>query len=345
MVLLSAGGMIDVVMTSPPPLTIFLNRIANCVIAENFATEGGGIYGGDGTISNCTIAVNTGGGIKNHGGVISNSIIWGNAKYQLTNCSEPTYCCVQGSSTGTGNISTDPLFFDPCNGDYHLLPDSNCIDAGDPNSAWSNEPSPNGGRINIGAYGNTPEATRSRDGLVPAGFHIVNKTRVGRTTFEYELALSVQNQNAYDVTDVQMQLVDATDAVISVTDDSVIFDIIQAGQTATSSNDTFSLVVDRSLLIEPGHLTWELIYYEAGGQQGSQTMTMSLSADDLGFTDVLGDVTGEGIVDIDDLIQLSNDWLQNNSIADIAPTPDGDGVVNLQDFAILAQHWLEGSAQ
>ncbi|MCP4451310.1 MAG: hypothetical protein GY809_07595 [Planctomycetes bacterium] len=40
------------------------------------------------------------------------------------------------------------------------------IDAGDPNSSLALEPLPNGGVINIGAYGNTPEASKSTRGLV-----------------------------------------------------------------------------------------------------------------------------------------------------------------------------------
>jgi len=38
---------------------------------------------------------------------------------------------------------------------------SPAIDAGDPSYSFANEPSPNGGRINIGAYGNTAEASLS----------------------------------------------------------------------------------------------------------------------------------------------------------------------------------------
>jgi len=37
---------------------------------------------------------------------------------------------------GTGEINVDPLFMDPLYGDYHLQPDSPCIDAGDPNSPF-----------------------------------------------------------------------------------------------------------------------------------------------------------------------------------------------------------------
>lgn len=38
---------------------------------------------------------------------------------------------------------------------------SPCIDAGDPNSPYLLEPQPNGGRINIGTYGNTTAASKS----------------------------------------------------------------------------------------------------------------------------------------------------------------------------------------
>ena len=38
---------------------------------------------------------------------------------------------------------------------------SPCIDAGDPNSPYLLEPEPNGGRINMGAYGNTTQASKS----------------------------------------------------------------------------------------------------------------------------------------------------------------------------------------
>jgi parallel beta-helix repeat protein len=38
---------------------------------------------------------------------------------------------------------------------------SPCIDAGDPNSDWSDEPWPNGKRINMGAYGGTNQASKN----------------------------------------------------------------------------------------------------------------------------------------------------------------------------------------
>ncbi len=96
---------------------------------------------------------------------------------------------------GPGNIDADPCFadagrWDPngtpddpnddffVEGDYHLKSQagrwdpaagswvtddvtSPCIDAGDPNSPIGEEPFPNGGRVNMGAYGGTGEASKS----------------------------------------------------------------------------------------------------------------------------------------------------------------------------------------
>jgi len=83
---------------------------------------------------------------------------------------------------GQGNINTDPQFVAVSNGDYHLKSragrwdaageswgldnvTSPCIDAGDPGRPVAFEPSPNGGIINIGAYGGTNQASKSPSGI------------------------------------------------------------------------------------------------------------------------------------------------------------------------------------
>ncbi|MCD4652592.1 hypothetical protein K8T06_01500 [bacterium] len=59
---------------------------------------------------------------------------------------------------GTGNIYLDPMFVGLIDLDFHLNDCSPCIDSGHPEDEYSEEPSPNGGRINVGVYGNTTEA-------------------------------------------------------------------------------------------------------------------------------------------------------------------------------------------
>ncbi len=168
--------------------------IQNCVIVGNSADQGGGIaccdgiiennliygnsagYGGGvrychGIIRNCTISNNSsswGGGLHDCEGTILNCIIWGNIADQdpqIYHSSEPTYSCIQDwTGTGEGNITTCPYFVSPEEGDYHLESWSPCIDSGDPSSDFSNEPEPNGGRVDMGAYGNTSQAVpRSAD--------------------------------------------------------------------------------------------------------------------------------------------------------------------------------------
>lgn len=90
------------------------------------------------------------------------------------------------------SLETDPRFVDPDGADnlpgydraggsdrgaddnFHLQADSPAIDAGDPHSYYLAEPWPNGGRADLGAYGNSPEATPSSSHLVqllsPNGF-------------------------------------------------------------------------------------------------------------------------------------------------------------------------------
>lgn len=142
--------------------------IRNCVVAANVVHGAGGILcvGGSPYIANCTVANNGSeghaGGISFSGGTpasVTNYIVWGNGK-EVTYWSDSTitYSCIGAAFQGEGNISKNPHFADLENGDYHLRSWSPCIDAGDPASDFTNEPAPNGGRVNMGAYGNTSEA-------------------------------------------------------------------------------------------------------------------------------------------------------------------------------------------
>jgi hypothetical protein len=165
-------------------------------VTEN-QSLGAGIYcPGRAVLKNCSIVNNNadadhgkGGGIYGNANVIvSNCIVWGNqALSQIEGSSPVTYSLIQGGLSGEGNLNANPLFADPGHwsgdtfvpGDYHLQSQvgrwdpgakvwvqdavtSPCIDAGDPaDGGWINELWPNGRRIDIGAYGGTPEASMS----------------------------------------------------------------------------------------------------------------------------------------------------------------------------------------
>ncbi len=150
--------------------------LRNFVIRNSFMA----IYidGSSPTISNVTI-VDNGFGIAAYTGSqpnISNSIFWNNIFGDLFGC-QATYSCVQNGCLGPGNLDIDPRFADPEGGDYHLQSKtgrywpqydvwildeafSPCIDGGDPNAAYHSEPMPNGGRVNMGAYGGTAYASK-----------------------------------------------------------------------------------------------------------------------------------------------------------------------------------------
>jgi len=112
----------------------------------------------------------TGYGIANdlpntHSFVLENNCLYNNSAGNYKNCSSKV------------DIHIRPLFVDQENHDYHLQSrggtwngktwvkykvSSPCIDSGYPSSDYSNEPEDNGNRINIGRYGNTIYASKSK---------------------------------------------------------------------------------------------------------------------------------------------------------------------------------------
>ena len=116
---------------------------------------------------------------------LENCIVWGNSSDPSGNCPDeifgsPTvsYSDIRGGWPDDGNIDTDPCFANPDANDFHLKSEagrwdpvagnwvidtvtSPCIDAGDMSSPIGYEPFPNGGVINMGAYGGTVQASKS----------------------------------------------------------------------------------------------------------------------------------------------------------------------------------------
>jgi hypothetical protein len=169
------------------------HRFRNILMASNSvgffaagcALRGSGVYiiNGAVVIENATLVNHSGASaIYRGGGAVSvhDSILWSNPTGDYTGTIAFSYCCSTGLAAGVqGNLTNDPLFVDRTY--YHLqsrvgnyvggyfsggswgksLSNSPCIDAGDPVSDRSREPNPNGNRVNLGAYGNTPQASLS----------------------------------------------------------------------------------------------------------------------------------------------------------------------------------------
>jgi len=211
------GAGIELLQTRSNP------SIVNCVIAEN---EGAGVYCwlSKAKVSNCSIAGNGGDGIFCHRSKLSvtNSIVYGNSGSALEAADEVTYSDVEGGWEGEGNIESDPCFVGE--GDYHLRPDSPCIDVGDANSSFVLEPEPNGSRINMGAYGNSREATTKGE-LVLLGYELVSKNRVKGAIFDYVYRVKVVNTGVDTMRDISCELVEASDD-IRVIDANVVLDKI-----------------------------------------------------------------------------------------------------------------------
>lgn len=168
-----------------------LPTLTNCLIAGNAKA---GLASGQPTLENCTVVENRKEGITSINATLKNCIVYFNqvdGNVQIGSARVvATYSDIQGGWSGPGNIDADPQFvlaghWDDAGwvaGDYHLKSQgwrwdgsagvwtsdevtSPCIDAGDPASPLADEPTtvPAGPvvneRINIGAYGGTPEAS------------------------------------------------------------------------------------------------------------------------------------------------------------------------------------------
>ena len=83
------------------------------------------------------------GGLHNCKGSIVNNIIYHTTMTmpaELDACTSPSYSLFRTPRSGVGNITGDPKFIDPTNGDFHLQPDSPAIDAGKAQSGLKADP-------------------------------------------------------------------------------------------------------------------------------------------------------------------------------------------------------------
>jgi parallel beta-helix repeat protein len=227
----SGGGMTNLCDSSP--------ILVNCTFTGNW---GGGMRNWDNsnpTLINCTFSGNFfgGGGISsanNSNPTLTNCILWGDTPSEITvGGGTPVirYSCVQGGWLGDGNIDTGPRFITLgflddngtpdwiwddvwVEGDYHLLADSPCIDAGSnvtlpadvadlDGDGDTEEPIPIdldgnprviNGRVDMGAYEYSPP--------IPADIRIIPRTINLRGEGQW-IAAFIRLPEEYDVADIE----------------------------------------------------------------------------------------------------------------------------------------------
>jgi len=119
------------------------STLNNCTLVGNSATTGGGVY--QGTLTSCVVCYNS---APNGANYTTSGIPGGSLNY----------CCTTPLPTaGVGNTTNPPSFVNLASGDYRLLSDSPCINAGNNAGAvvtndLDGNPRLVGGVVDMGAY-------------------------------------------------------------------------------------------------------------------------------------------------------------------------------------------------
>jgi predicted enzyme related to lactoylglutathione lyase len=192
----SGGGMNNKDGSSP--------TLTNCIFIGNYYSGMLNWFSSP-ILNNCTFTGNYNSGMHNYyaSPTLTNCILWNNSNEILNDVNSTikvTYSDVQSGWPGEGNIDAVPLFVDPgywdangtpddanddvwIDGDYHLLPGSPCLNAGDPSHLYDpneidldGKPRLIGCRIDMGAfeYSNLIPAEVS---IVPRTINLANKVK------------------------------------------------------------------------------------------------------------------------------------------------------------------------
>ncbi len=267
--------------------------LANCLFTGNSARDGGGIHNistSAPTVTNCTFEGNSaavdGGAIASLSSAnptVKNCILWGNtaggAGAQIYNDASVTvtYSCVQGGWAGTGNIDADPLFANGVGDDYHLKSimgrwtagpvwvvdavHSPCIDAGDPASAYNNEPASNGGRINMGVYGNTAQASKTSPKIALSTASLSPLVTVGGNAASQSFTVTNSGAGTLNYT---------------IADDAAWLDCAPNSGDSTGEADTIDVTYTTSALAI-GIYNATITVSDPGATNNPQTITVTLT--------------------------------------------------------------------
>jgi outer membrane protein assembly factor BamB len=150
------------------------------LVVRDCATTGISVAAGGGAaIANATL-VGNGTGVDSAGvATIKNSLVTGNdvglegeSAQALASSHDDLFgntTAYQGVAAGAADLATPVTFVDPAGHDFLLSGPQPSTDQGDPADDVGKEPTPNGGRINLGAFGGTADAELSVPDAVTGG--------------------------------------------------------------------------------------------------------------------------------------------------------------------------------
>jgi len=250
-------------------------KVTNCSFYQNSAEKNGGGLNNryaSATVTNCTFSGNSananGGGVNNRDSganlVVTNCILWSNTASngsQIYNTSSATvsYSNVQRSWPwpGTGNIIAYPLFISASSGDLRLLPDSPCIDTGNPNyEVEPNETDLDGnprvmdGRVDMGTYECsyveasmkfTPQAVNPRSQgnwvkahlILPEDFTVEDVNTNNPARIVEPFIADSNYMDAFINEDDLVEILVAFDRAVFCSNGSMLEDIVVIGQLTT----------------------------------------------------------------------------------------------------------------
>jgi predicted outer membrane repeat protein len=331
--------------------------LINCTFINNTARgwEGGGLSDRDGgysTVINCTFSGNSsasrGGGIysdENSRSTMINSILWENSdaggadeSAQIDN-DGPTpvisYSCVQGWTGGlggVGNMGDDPCFVDAGIGDYHLIADSACVDAGD-NTAVT---------VDIDLDGNP----RIINGIVDMGAYEVMLMPI-------DVAIDIRPggcPNPLNVRSsgvVHVAILGSQDFDVDTIDAASVF-LAGAGPIRSKYEDVATPASDGNACEcttegPDGHIDLTLKFKTQDLVEELINEYDELVAGEELILTLRGALYDETLIEGTDCIRLVGNvarWLEAK-VSDL----NEDGIINMNDLATMAEYWLESTVR
>ncbi|MEL7664284.1 MAG: right-handed parallel beta-helix repeat-containing protein [Methanosarcina mazei] len=213
---------------------------------------------------------------------------WNNLKGNYGNC----------SIISLYDINTDPIFADPSNGDFHLKSEkgrwdgfkwvtdsitSPLIDSGDPSSIYSKEPSPNGNRINIGAYGNTIYASLSSSNSEEkrSKITVLSKNQTILPNQSFEIKVSIDPSMPISGAQLDFTFNSSMTSVVNVTEGNLLkqsgaYTIFSSGTINNSVGtvkNIYGFILGSSNASTPG--TMATVNLTAGNKTGMAEFSLS----------------------------------------------------------------------